>query len=309
MHRRATWALVLTLAASGVYAQQNAGGSRGGTETAARPAQTMKPLVRGTQYAATALMPQAALAAERILHDGGNAFDAIVAGEAVLGVVQPSANGLGSDAQLLIYDAKAKKVGHINAEGTAPKLATIEWYKTHNGGKLPVDDGLLSGTVPGVVDAWYIMLSRWGTKSFADCWRRRSSWRCAACPSARRPEFPRLADAIPQPRSSIAPPDGKAWHDGSVVQNPDLARTLRRLVEAEKEALPKGRLAGLKAARDRFYKGDIAREMAQFSEENGGLFRYEDFANYTARWRSRSPPSIAATPYTRTRPPAKGRPS
>jgi gamma-glutamyltranspeptidase len=114
-------------------------------------------------------MPQASLAAERILHDGGNAFDAIVAGEAVLGVVQPSANGLGSDAQLLIYDAKAKKVWSLNAEGTAPKLATIDWYKTHTGGKLPVDDGLLSGTVPGVVDAWYVMLSRWGTRSFADC--------------------------------------------------------------------------------------------------------------------------------------------
>jgi hypothetical protein len=87
MHLRTTWALVLTLATVGVYAQQYAGGSRDGTAAGARPAQTMKPLVRGTQYAATALMPQASLAAERILHDGGNAFDAIVAGEVVLGVV------------------------------------------------------------------------------------------------------------------------------------------------------------------------------------------------------------------------------
>src|SRR5204863_4534346 len=65
--------------------------------------------------------------------------------------------------------------------------------------------------------------------------------------------------------------------------NPDLAKTLRRLVEAEKQNAGKGRHAGLQAARDRFYKGDIAREMAKFSEENGGLFRYEDFAGYTAK--------------------------
>ena len=73
------------------------------------------------------------------------------------------------------------------------------------------------------------------------------------------------------------------WKDGDIWKNPDLARTLRRLVEAEKAAAPQGRAAALKAARDRFYKGDIAREMAHFSEENGGLFRYEDFANYTAK--------------------------
>src|ERR1019366_2213000 len=68
-----------------------------------------------------------------------------------------------------------------------------------------------------------------------------------------------------------------------IWKNPDLARTLRRLVEAEKEASSKGREAGLKAARDRFYKGDIAREMARFCQENGGLFRYEDFASYSAK--------------------------
>jgi gamma-glutamyltranspeptidase / glutathione hydrolase len=280
MHRRNVWALILTLTAVGVYAQQNAAGSRGGA--GARPAQTMKPLVRGTQYAATALMPQASLAAERILHDGGNAFDAIVAGEAVLGVVQPSANGLGSDAQLLIYDAKAKKVWSLNAEGTAPMLATIDWYKTHTGGKLPVDDGLVSGTVPGVVDAWYVMLSRWGTRSFDDCLAQAIELAESGVPIGGSLNSRALL-RYPTTARLYAPPDGKAWHDGELFKNPDLARTLRRLVEAEKEALPKGRLAALKAARDRFYKGDIAREMAQFSEKNGGLFRYEDFANYTAK--------------------------
>src|ERR1043166_5185423 len=78
-------------------------------------------------------------------------------------------------------------------------------------------------------------------------------------------------------------PEGKRPRDGDLWKNMDLARTLRRLVEAEQREASKGRAAGLKAARDRVYKGDIAREMAKFSEDNGGLFRYEDFANYTAK--------------------------
>jgi gamma-glutamyltranspeptidase len=128
---------------------------------------TMKPLVMGTRYAVSSMMPQATLPAQRMLEAGANAFDAIVTGQAVLGLVQPATNGIGGDAVLLIYDARAKKVWSINAEGTAPKFATIEWYRTHNNGKIPSNETLLSATIPGVIDAWYILLSRWGTKSFA----------------------------------------------------------------------------------------------------------------------------------------------
>ncbi len=77
-----------------------------------------------------------------------------------------SLNGVGSDAVLLVYDSREKKVYSVNAEPRAPKLATIEWYEKNNGGKIPESDGLLSGGIPGVVDAWYILLDRWGTMSF-----------------------------------------------------------------------------------------------------------------------------------------------
>ena len=135
--------------------------------------QTMKQLVRGTEYAATSMAPQATLdrrarAARR--------RQRVRRHRRRPGRARPGAanlNGVGSDAMLLIYDAKAKKVFSLNAEGTAPKLATIEWYKTNQGGKIPVNDSLLSGTVPGVVDAWYILLSRWGTKTFARSARAR----------------------------------------------------------------------------------------------------------------------------------------
>jgi len=249
----------------------------------AQPAsQTMKQLARGTEYAAAAMMPQATLTAEHILRSGGNAFDAIVAGQAVLGVVQPNMNGVGSDATLLIYDAKQRKVFSLNAEGTAPKLATIEWYKANQGGKIPVDDSLLAGTVPGVVDAWYILLSRWGTRSFAELLAPAIELAERGVPIGHTLNSPSL-QKYPTSARVYAAPDGRSWKDGEVFKNPDLARTLRRLVEAEKQAASQGRQAALKAARDRFYKGDIAREMANFSEENGGLFRYEDFAGYTAK--------------------------
>ncbi|MBZ5728020.1 MAG: gamma-glutamyltransferase [Acidobacteriia bacterium] len=281
-------ALVLALTAAVVLTAQTQRAPRGAApaadgEAPPRPAiQTMKQLVRGTEYAVASMMPQATLTAEHVLRSGGNAFDAIVAGQAVLGLVQPNMNGVGSDATLLIYDAKARKVWSLNAEGTAPRLATIAWYKANQDGKIPTNDTLLSGTVPGVVDAWYLLLSRWGTKNFADVLQPAIELAERGVPMGRSLNSAALKKYATSARL-FAPPDGTSWKDGEVWKNPDLARTLRRLVEAEKEAAPHGRQAALKAARDRFYKGDIAREMARFSEENGGLFRYEDFASYTAK--------------------------
>lgn len=249
------------------------------------PPRTMKQVVWGSRYAVSSMRSQATMAAERILREGGNAFDAVVAGQAALAVVHPAANGIGSDATLLVYDAAEKKVWSINAEGTAPKLATIEWYKQNHDGKLPVDDSLLAGSVPGVPDAWYILLSRWGTKTFAEVLAPAIELAAEGYPlpagQANSFDSERLAK-YPSSKNLYAPND-KNWKTGEVFRNPDLANTFRRLVEAEQQAAGQGREAGLRAARDRFYKGDIAREMAAFSENNGGLFRYEDFASYSAK--------------------------
>jgi gamma-glutamyltranspeptidase len=107
---------------------------------------TRQPLVWGSRYAVSSMQAQASATAERVLQAGGNAFDAVVAGQAVLSVLEPENTGVGSDATLLVYDAKQKKVWSINAEGTAPKLATIEWYEQHHKGELPRSDTLLSAT-------------------------------------------------------------------------------------------------------------------------------------------------------------------
>jgi gamma-glutamyltranspeptidase/glutathione hydrolase len=250
------------------------------------PRRTMRPLLRGRQMAVSSMTPQATEAARSILQAGGNAFDAVVGGQAALAVTDFALNGVGSDAVILIYDAKAKKVVSINAEPRAPRLATIEWYKKNNGGKIPSSDGLLSGGLPTVVDAWYLLLDQWGTMSFEQVLQ----------PALQLAEggFPlsdRLARTVQGARKirkypstmRVYHPNGKAPQAGDIFRNADLARTLKKLVEAEKAAAGKGRHEALKAARDRFYKGDIAREMAKFSEENKGLFRYEDFAEYTSK--------------------------
>src|SRR5512136_3000875 len=104
---------------------------------------TMRPVIRGSAYAVSSRTPQATQAAERVLRAGGNAFDAAVAGQAVLSVTDPAMNGVGADACILIYDARAGKVISLNAEGTAPKLATIEWYRKNADGKIPANDTLL----------------------------------------------------------------------------------------------------------------------------------------------------------------------
>src|SRR5262252_7326818 len=230
--------------------------------------QTMRPVIRGRQAAVSSLRSQATEAARRILEVGGNAFDAAVAGQAVLGLTDFADNGLGSDAVVLVYAAREKKVYSVNAEPRAPKLATIDWYEKNNGGKIPESDGLLSGGLPGVVDAWYSLLDHWGTMSFEQVLQPAIDLAENGFPLSEK-----LARAItttkkihqyPSTMKVYFPDEQHPPKAGDIFRNPDLARTLRKLVESEKAAATKGRHEALKAARDRIYKGDIAREFAKF---------------------------------------------
>src|SRR5262249_27172635 len=123
-------------------------------------------------------------------------------------------------------------------------------------------DGLLAGTVPGVVDAWYILLDRWGTMSFAQALKDAIDLAENGFPIGDG-----LARAIERSQKLRKYPssvkvyyqNGQAPKPGEIFRNPDLARTLKKLVETEKQNAGKGRREALKAARDRFYRGDIAR--------------------------------------------------
>jgi gamma-glutamyltranspeptidase/glutathione hydrolase len=244
----------------------------------------MRPVIRGRHAAVSSMKAEATEAARRILDAGGNAFDAAVGGQAALAVSDFSLNGIGSDAVLLIYNAKDKKVYSVNAEPRAPKLATIEWYQKNNDGKIPQSDGLLSGGLPGVVDAWYTLLDRWGTMSFEQVLQpaidlAENGFPLSEYGAAYIAESKKI---LKYPTTvKIYLPNGQPPKAGQILKNPDLARTLKKLVEAERANQSKGRHEALKAARDRFYKGDIAHDLAAFSEANGGLFRYDDFAEYS----------------------------
>src|SRR5438445_1440353 len=206
---------------------------------------TMRPVIRGRQAAVSSMKAEATEAARRILQTGGNAFDAAVGGQAALAVTDFALNGVGSDAVVLVYAARAKKVLSINAEPRAPKLATIESYEKNSGGKIPVSDGLLSGGLPGVVDAWYILLDRWGTMSFEQVLQPAIDLAENGFPLSEK-----LARAIattkkirkyPSTMRVYFPNEQQPPKPGDIFKNPDLARTLRKLVESEKGATARGR--------------------------------------------------------------------
>src|SRR6185503_17600951 len=199
------------------------------------PSRTSRPVVRGTRYAVSSMKPEATEAAVRILEAGGNAFDAAVAGQAVLALVNPESNGFGSDAVALVYNAREKKVHSINAEGTAPKLATIDWYNKNNDGRIPNSDGLLCASLPGVIDAWFVLLDRWGTMTFAQVLEQ-------AIDVAENgfPIGDSLVRAIASSRKiqkyattkKVYFPNGKAPRPGEIFRNTDSARMLRKLAAA-----------------------------------------------------------------------------
>ncbi len=197
---------------------------------------TVRPVIRGQDCAVSSMKAQATAAAVEILDAGGNAFDAAVAGQAVLALVDPAMNGIGADALLLVYDAEAEQVYSINAEGMARALATIEWYEEHNNGELPRSDGLLAASTPGVVDAWYILLDRWGTMTFEQTLRRAIAVAAEAFPisegvsrtianSSKIRKYPTTMEVYMS--------DGRAPVPGEIFRNPDAARVLEKIVDVD----------------------------------------------------------------------------
>ena len=274
-----TWALTMIIFPLAAIAA--AGEAR---PAKSRPDRQSRPVIRGRSYAVSSMRPESTQVAERILRAGGNAFDAAVAAQAVLALVDAPNNGVGSDAMLLVYDAQAGRAYSVNAEGTAPQLATIDWYNTASAGQDPGQRRTSFGDDAGRRGRLVHAARPLGHDAAGGgCSRPRSRWRpTASCSTNGWPHRWPARSSASNPTTVKAFSLDRPWEAGAIYKVPQLARTLSRLVEAEQEAAAGGRRAALKAARDRFYKGDIAREMAEFSEQNGGLFRYEDFAAYSA---------------------------
>ena len=245
-----------------------------------------RPLVWGKQGMSgggTQLTAQAGL---RALWQGGNAVDAAVASALAAGVLEPTAHyTLGGEVAMLLYDAEAGKVRSVVGQGWAPRAATIDLYM-ERWGEIP--PGVHSSTVPGVVSALLTMLSAHGTTSF-----EQAAASAIQLADGGFPAYPLFSRTIATPArfanlsahadsARVFLPGGSPPPVGSNFRQPDLARTLSLMAQAENDALAAGadREGGIQAARDCFYKGDPARRMVAALKELGGLYDYEDFAEY-----------------------------
>jgi len=216
--------------------------------------------------------PLASQAGATILAQGGNAIDAAVAANAVIGVVEPMMNGMGGDLFAIVYEAKTGKLYGLNASGWSPEKLSVEFLHAKGDDKMP-QTGINSVTVPGAVDGWSQLLSRFGKKKF---------------PEVLAPAIHYAKDGFPVPElaaeywsetekklrtnpnaAATFLVDGRAPHLGEVFRNPDLARSLELVASG---------------GRDAFYQGEIARSIVATSARLGGTMSAEDLAGFSSEW-------------------------
>ena len=249
--------------------------------------QTAKPVLHGRHWVAITGKPLGATAGAMIFQQGGNAVDAACAMLAATSTMWDTL-GWGGETQALIYDPNQKKVIGINALGVAPTGATPEFFKDQ-GLDYPPAYGPQAAVTPGTPGGLLVMLEKYGTMSLAQVLApaiemadgypieeqavrgiEREKERIKEWPYSREVFLPHLGE------------EHEAPHPGEMFRQPDLAATLRKMVTAEHEALLGGatRAEAIRAAYDRFYRGDIAEEFVRGSQEMGGLHTMEDLANW-----------------------------
>ena len=227
-------------------------------------------LARGGMAATS--QPLATATALRVLQSGGNAVDAAIAANAVLGVVEPMSCGIGGDLFAIVWDAKSKKLHGLNASGRALGAATINFYRSKGLAQIP-ESGPLSWSVPGCVDGWDQLRARFGSKPWAELLGPAIAYAEDGFPVSEiiAASWQGSAAKLSKVPTSAACflPGGKAPKSGEVFRNPTLARSLREIASG---------------GRDAFYKGDLAYAMVKYSKSAGGLFDLRDFEDHTSTW-------------------------
>jgi len=250
-------------------------------------ARTEKPVLHGQHWVAITGKPLAATAGATIFEQGGNAVDAACAMIAATATMWDVLSW-GGETQALIYDPHAKKVIGVNALGVAPSGATVEFYRS-KGMKYPPEIGPLSAVTPGTPGGIMTMLAEYGTMSLKQVLTP------AIALADGYPMEEDTADRIEEYKADIAqwPSSARvqlvhkgeareAPVTGEIFRQPDLAKTLRRLVDAEQKALVAGkdRKAAIMAAYDAFYRGDIAADFVRGVHDAGGLITLEDLDHW-----------------------------
>jgi len=259
---------------------------------------TTRPVIIGTHGVVAAGHYLAAQAGLRMLEAGGNAIDAGVATGFALAVLKPQDNGIAGESPILLYSAERGQAFAINGNGTAPRAATIAHLKKLGIKEWIPGDGFLPAVVPAMVDAYVTALAAFGALTLAEVIA--PALELAESGFAVYPELhgaivanlPRWKERYPTTIPVYAP-GGKAPKVGERLVQSDWAETFSLLVEAERKAARRGRVAALRAARDVFYRGEIARHIVQFARDaevmdasgraHSCLLTTEDFAAYSAR--------------------------
>ncbi|MCH7671124.1 MAG: gamma-glutamyltransferase, partial [Proteobacteria bacterium] len=207
-----------------------------------------------------------------ILKQGGNAIDAAIAANAVLGLMEPTGNGIGGALFAIVWDAKTEKLYGLNASGRSPRSLTLDYFKKRGLEKIP-SHGPLPVTVPGCVDGWFALHKKFGNLSMKE--------NLAPAIKYAREGFP-LSELIAYYWNRSVPllkeyegfketfmPNGRAPKKGEVFKNPNLANTLEKIA---------------KGGRDVFYKGELAKTMDAFMKRVGGFLSFEDLASHQSDW-------------------------
>ena len=246
---------------------------------------TYRPVVWGVNGIVSSGSPLVSQAAIDILKNGGNAADAGVAALFATMVVEHTHHSLGGESPILYYRARDKKVYAINGIGPAPKLATREFFD--NMGFIPDEDSFLIAPVPGTLDGAAMALDKFGTMTLAQTMESAIDMADKGHPISKI-----MVGWIEGSREILAKwpgsvkafmPGGKPPKPGDMFVQAELAATLKKIRDGETRNMELGRSKSISAARDVFYKGEIASALDKFSRENGGLIRYEDLAEYCGR--------------------------
>jgi gamma-glutamyltranspeptidase/glutathione hydrolase len=245
------------------------------TETAPRFATTSyapqnRPDVRGMQGAVSSDHPLATQAGLRVLHEGGNATDAIIAMAGVLAVVRPHMNGIGGDAFGIFYDGETKEVTALNASGRAGEVATPEFFKAAGINRIP-GSGPLSVSVPGAVAGWVDAHARYGTKNFQSLLEPAVNYARYGFPVSTRlaMDFEEQGGSLNEAGKALYLPGGSPPVVGSLLINKKLADSLETVAREGKTG---------------YYNGAIGEQLAAFITEQGGHLRENDFSSHTSTW-------------------------
>lgn len=228
--------------------------------------------VLATQAMAATSQPLATQVALDVMKKGGNAIDAAIAANAVLGLVEPTGNGIGGDLFAIVWDAKAKKLHGLNGSGRSPKSLTRQWLIDNGYDKIP-SHGPLPVSVPGTVDAWFMLHGKLGKLPMSEVLQPAINYAEQGFPVSQliayywnrsTPLLSKYPGFIEQ--FTI---DGNAPAHGQIWKNPHLANTLKTIA---------------KYGRDAFYTGKVAKTIADYIQEQGGFLSVEDLADHRGNW-------------------------